>query len=266
MDRRDFLEKGAGAFAAAAALGDDKAVEPRPRVRRRRRGKEGHLSARRPSSRSGRAARETLPQAANGANPDPAAVLPRRTLGRTGVEVTILNLGTWMSPGGERLLRFAWANGVRYVDTAKSYGSEPMIGRWLQAMPEPRKDLFLVTKDQPEYAPAAHRATRPAARGAPDRLRRPDLPPRPGRPRTSTSRCSGPGARSSRRPPRRSASRARRSSSASRPIIRAGPCSSRPPCEGGFVDAIMLQNNPWIAQEDDDEPRARRLLQGGASG
>ena len=47
----------------------------------------------------------------------------------------MLNLGTWLSPGGERLLRFAWANGVRYFDTAKSYGSEPMIGRWLQAMP-----------------------------------------------------------------------------------------------------------------------------------
>ena len=76
-------------------------------------------------------------------------VLPTRALGRTGVQVTILNLGTWLSPGGERLLRFAWANGVRYVDTAKSYGTEPMIGRWLKAMPSVRKDLFLVTKDQP---------------------------------------------------------------------------------------------------------------------
>src|SRR5262249_21153043 len=63
--------------------------------------------------------------------------------------VTILNLGTWLSPGGERLLRYAWANGVRYFDTAKSYGTEPMIGRWLNAMPQVRADLFLVTKDQP---------------------------------------------------------------------------------------------------------------------
>src|SRR5262249_55188044 len=58
-------------------------------------------------------------------------------------------LGTWLNPGGERLLRFAWANGVRYVDTAKSYGSEPMIGRWMQAASVPRKELFLVTKDRP---------------------------------------------------------------------------------------------------------------------
>jgi aryl-alcohol dehydrogenase-like predicted oxidoreductase len=78
-----------------------------------------------------------------------AAELPKRALGATGVEVSMLNLGTWMSPGGERLLRFAWAHGIRYFDTAKSYGSEPMIARWLQAMPGARKDLFLVTKDRP---------------------------------------------------------------------------------------------------------------------
>jgi aryl-alcohol dehydrogenase-like predicted oxidoreductase len=72
-----------------------------------------------------------------------------RSLGRTGAKVTMLTLGTWMSPGGERLLRFAWANGIRYVDTAKAYGSEPMIGRWLNAVPVPRDQLFLATKDQP---------------------------------------------------------------------------------------------------------------------
>ena len=33
--------------------------------------------------------------------------------------------------------------------------------------------------------------------------------------------------------------------------------------KGGFVDAIMLQNNPWIAQEDANEPGTRRLPQGG---
>src|SRR5262249_22014431 len=66
------------------------------------------------------------------------------------VDVTILNLGTWRSVGLDRLLRFAWANGVRYIDTAKSYGSEPEIGRWLKAVPEVRKELFLVTKDHPE--------------------------------------------------------------------------------------------------------------------
>jgi predicted aldo/keto reductase-like oxidoreductase len=75
--------------------------------------------------------------------------LPTRKLGKTGVDVSILNLGTWKSVGLDRILRYAWANGIRYVDTAKSYGSEPAIGRWLQAMPETRKNLFLVTKDVP---------------------------------------------------------------------------------------------------------------------
>ncbi len=78
-----------------------------------------------------------------------ADVLPRRILGRTGVEVTMLTLGTWRNPGLDRLLRVSWSNGVRYIDTARSYGSEPAIGRWFQATPEARKQVFLVTKDTP---------------------------------------------------------------------------------------------------------------------
>jgi uncharacterized protein len=115
LDRRGFLGTGAAALAAAATLGDEQ------------------------------------PAAAQAATkPTQSGELPKRTLGRTGVKVSILSLGTWMSPGGGRLLRSAWANGVRYFDTAKSYGSEPMIARWLEAMPGARKDLFLVTKDQPD--------------------------------------------------------------------------------------------------------------------
>src|SRR5207302_7571218 len=72
--------------------------------------------------------------------------LPRRLLGKTGAEVTILNLGTWRSPRLNRLIRFAYASGVRYFDTADCYGSEPEIARSLQEMPEVRKQIFLVTK------------------------------------------------------------------------------------------------------------------------
>jgi aryl-alcohol dehydrogenase-like predicted oxidoreductase len=80
--------------------------------------------------------------------------LPRRTLGRTGVEVTILNQGTWRAPGAlDRILRFAYSSGIRYFDTAKSYGSEPGFKRWFQAMPEVRKEIFLVTKDVPRSSP-----------------------------------------------------------------------------------------------------------------
>jgi predicted aldo/keto reductase-like oxidoreductase len=86
------------------------------------------------------------------AAPDAAktpTILPRRPLGKTGVDVTILNLGTWQSPATGRLLRFAYANGVRYFDTADCYGSEPAIAQWLHAQPEVRKEIFLATKDHP---------------------------------------------------------------------------------------------------------------------
>jgi uncharacterized protein len=77
------------------------------------------------------------------------ATLPTRKLGNTGVDVTILTQGTWRAPGLDRLLRFSYANGVRYYDAAKSYGSEPDIAKWMQAVPEVRKNIFLVTKDSP---------------------------------------------------------------------------------------------------------------------
>ena len=76
--------------------------------------------------------------------------LTKRVLGRTGAEVTILNHGTYRAPGAlDRLLRYSYSSGVRYFDTAASYGSEPAFSRWFQAMPEVRKEIFLVTKDTP---------------------------------------------------------------------------------------------------------------------
>ena len=75
-------------------------------------------------------------------------ILPKRMLGKTGVEVTLLNHGTVGEPAGlARLLRSAYHEGVRYFDTAEGYkGSERVIGDWLSAMPEVRKNIFLATK------------------------------------------------------------------------------------------------------------------------
>src|SRR5262245_10782454 len=111
VNRREFLQTGAVAATAAAAI---------PAV--------------------ARAAQEPKAQ-------DKA--LPRRPLGKTGVDVTILTQGTWQAPGLDRLLRFSFANGVRYYDTAHSYGSEPGIRAWFQQVPEVRDQIFLVTKDTP---------------------------------------------------------------------------------------------------------------------
>ena len=122
IDRRGFLGTGAGALAVAAALTDrSPAVALAP------------------------------PEAAQ------TTELPKRPLGRTGVKVSMLSLGTWLSPGGERLLRYAWANGIRYVDTAKSYGSEPMIARWLNGMPRRPRRSVPGHQGPAEYSPAAHR-------------------------------------------------------------------------------------------------------------
>ncbi len=85
-----------------------------------------------------------------GADAAEDVTLPKRKLGKTGVEVTILNQGTWRAPDSlQRLLRTGFAGGIRYYDTAKSYGSEPGLAQWFAAMPEVRKEIFLVTKDSP---------------------------------------------------------------------------------------------------------------------
>jgi uncharacterized protein len=216
MHRRGFLGAGAGALGAATALGELQPAAAQP---------QGEAKAR---------------------HFDPLA---KRKLGKTGVEVTMLNIGTWRSSGVERLLRFAWANGVRYIDTAKSYGTEPAIGRWLQATPEVRKELFLVTKDHPQspkglitqldqrlealrtdyvdlifiHAMGDHNfATEvkwPASKEfkeAAEAIRR-----------SGKAKFVGFSTHHPRRPE----------------ILHAA-------VKGGFVDAIMLQNNPWIAQED----------------
>jgi predicted aldo/keto reductase-like oxidoreductase len=214
IDRRDFLGKGAGALAAAMAIGEGPPA-------------------------SGQAPPKT----------NQAVTLPKRTLGRTGVEVTILNLGTWMSPGGGRLLRHAWANGIRYFDTARSYGSEPMIARWLQETPGARKDLFLVTKDQPDTPREFIRQldNRLAAlqtdyvdlillHALGDRnfelemewIMSPDL-----KQVADAIRSSGKAkfvGFSTHHPDRAL-------------LLQAA-------AQGGFLDVIMLQSNPWIAQED----------------
>jgi len=216
IDRRGFLGTGAGALAVAAAtLGD------------------GQPAAAQATSKATH-----------------SAVLPKRTLGRTGVEVTILNIGTWRSPGVERLLRFAWAHGVRYVDTAKSYGSEPFIGRWLKATPEARKDLFLVTKDHPN-------SPRQLIQQLDQRLAQlqtdyvdlifihamgdHDFATEVDWPRSKEFKETAEAIRKS--------GKAKFVGFSSHHQRR--PEILQAAAEGGFVDVIMLQNDPWIARGDE---------------
>jgi D-threo-aldose 1-dehydrogenase len=80
----------------------------------------------------------------------------KRPLGRTSLEVTVLGLGCGTLgghrlpvtyPEAEAIVRSAWAQGVRYVDTAPFYGygrAERCVGDVLREMP--RQEWVLSTK------------------------------------------------------------------------------------------------------------------------
>ncbi len=76
--------------------------------------------------------------------------LPRRKLGKTGVEVSVLALGGMFDTiNNQLLLRQALNWGVNFWDTAEAYGnglSEEGYGRFLTRNPDARKELFLTTK------------------------------------------------------------------------------------------------------------------------
>ncbi len=112
-DRRTFLQAGAAAAASAASLVPGAGAQESPR-------KPGGASAE----------------------------LPKRKLGKTGVEVTLLEQGA-ARRDTDRVLRFAFARGVRLFDTAKVYGTEPSFKRWFAQDPTIRKQIVLVTKDMP---------------------------------------------------------------------------------------------------------------------
>jgi uncharacterized protein len=224
INRRDFLGAGAGAVAVAGTVGI---------------GREASAQTGSPASKS--------------------TVLPKRTLGRTGVEVSMLNLGTWKSVGLDRILRFAWANGIRYIDTAKSYGSEPAIGRWLQAMPEVRKQIFLVTKDHPRTPSELINQLDERldalktdyvdlifihAVGDHDFATEWDWP------KSKEFKDTAEAIRKS--------GKARFVGFSTHHKNRAVILQAA--ADGGFVDVIMLQNNPWIAEELNQKDEINRAL------
>lgn len=76
--------------------------------------------------------------------------VPRRKLGKTGVEVTMLDQGAIRGASYDRILRAAFASGIRTFDTAKVYGTEPNLRKWFEQDPDVRKQIFLITKDMPK--------------------------------------------------------------------------------------------------------------------
>jgi uncharacterized protein len=76
--------------------------------------------------------------------------LPRRPLGKTGIDITILDQGTGKGPDVDRLLRYGFARGVRAYDTSETYHSEGAFKKWFAQDSTVRKQIFLVTKDSPK--------------------------------------------------------------------------------------------------------------------
>jgi predicted aldo/keto reductase-like oxidoreductase len=85
--------------------------------------------------------------------PATTEALPRRQLGQRGPQATMLGMGGMAGSLSPDFLDVAWAMGIRYFDTAKVYmngQSEKIFGAWLAKYPERRKDVFLVSKDNPK--------------------------------------------------------------------------------------------------------------------
>jgi predicted aldo/keto reductase-like oxidoreductase len=76
--------------------------------------------------------------------------VPKRKLGKTGVEVSCLAMGVMFNAvDNQVILRNALKYGVTYWDTASNYAggnSELGIGKFLEKNPEVRKNLFIVSK------------------------------------------------------------------------------------------------------------------------
>ncbi|MHC4458379.1 MAG: aldo/keto reductase [Planctomycetota bacterium] len=82
--------------------------------------------------------------------------VPRRKLGKTGVEVPCLSLGSG-APEDPAMLRKALEWGVNCWDTsyvAAGGNSELGIGRYISKNPDVRKKLFIVTKESDSKTPA----------------------------------------------------------------------------------------------------------------
>lgn len=125
VSRRDLLKAGTAAAALAAAASILKAAETPSAA---------------PSFQAAAPASQPVSLA-------PSQPLPLRPLGKTGAHVTAVNIGCGSVPP-QRLLDRAYESGVRYFDTAASYGkgkSELEVGTWFERTGK-RKDIFLVTK------------------------------------------------------------------------------------------------------------------------
>jgi len=70
-----------------------------------------------------------------------------KELGRTGVFLPEVGIGTWDYHAGSSALRRGLQAGALFIDTAESYGTEEVIGEALKGL---RDRVFVATKVSPE--------------------------------------------------------------------------------------------------------------------
>src|SRR5437588_187414 len=70
-----------------------------------------------------------------------------KELGRTGVKIPEVGLGTWNYRVGPAPLRRGLEEGALFVDTAESYGTEAVVGEAISGL---RERVFIATKVSPE--------------------------------------------------------------------------------------------------------------------
>ena len=70
-----------------------------------------------------------------------------KELGRTGILIPEVGMGTWNYHGGPTQLRRGLEAGALLLDTAESYGTEPAVGEAIRGL---RGQVFLATKVSPQ--------------------------------------------------------------------------------------------------------------------
>jgi diketogulonate reductase-like aldo/keto reductase len=71
-----------------------------------------------------------------------------KELGKSGVSLPEIGLGTWHYAGGVEPLRMGIENGAFFLDTAESYGSEEVVGETVRGI---RARTFIATKVSPSH-------------------------------------------------------------------------------------------------------------------
>ena len=75
--------------------------------------------------------------------------MKQRALGKSGIQASVIGLGTWQIPEGAAAYdatRCALRSGYRHVGTARAYGNEASVGRAVRDSGLPRDEVFVTSK------------------------------------------------------------------------------------------------------------------------